>query len=424
MADDRLQDVLRVLEGPADPDVAFADSLYDLLLTEVGFRGRPALGTLGGLRPMRLVSIVLALALLAALTIGLAIFGAGSPPTQTVAPSRSPSPSPSQEGALPLRPESDILRIGEPAPTWTGTLVGGAPFSTDELQGRPAAIFLWCSCVPGRQARDFLTEASSRADSMALVLVSVDAEGTTQGLVDWLGVETPVVADARADLVNQWGLSFYPALVLLRADGTVADLHPATFSAAKLSAILDALSGGDPIPEPDSPPARVTDDRGLIPLSSVLQVGKIAPELRGPQLGGGELSTRDLLGRPTVVLHWEPPDPTGRLGDDSPSADKLLAAIQARNEAFNLLLVAHGEPTPGAAGTYLEQQGSDAPVIFDWDGTLFQRWGLVLWPTLVLLDADGRVAGYYGPAALNDPGPLLDALEAGEPLPSPFPAGV
>ena len=253
-----------------------------------------------------------------------------------------------------------------------------------------------------------------RTDEVELLLVSLNEPGTTQGLVDSLGVATPVVQDTEWDLLRTWDLESYPALVLLRADGTVADIHPGTFSAVKLDAVVEALTTGEPIPDPDPFPTPRSED-----VSSVLRVGEPAPELRGPRLGGGELSTRDLLGRPTVVLHWVPPDAEGRPRDDTPPADTLLAEVAARSAALNVLLVAAGEETPGAVGHYLERQGSDAPVIFDWDGQLFERWGLFYWPTLVLIDADGRVAGYYRHEALVDPAPLLDALAAGDPLPSP-----
>lgn len=328
------------------------------------------------------------------------------------------------EDPSPLHPTSDVLRVGEEAPELTGTLVDGSPFSTDDLRGRPAAIFIWCACAPGPQVRTFLDEAAARADTMSLVVVSLEREGTTQGLVEWLGVQTPVVDDAEWTAFNTWPLSYFPAMVLLQADGTVADLHAATFSAQKLTAILDALGAGEPIPEPDPWPTHITDAEGRIPLSTVLEVGEVAPELRGPRLGGGELATTDLLGKPTVVLQWwSPPDPLTGPQDDAPPPDELLAEVAARGDTFNVLLVASRVSRSDAVPIYLERQGSDAPVIFDWDGMLFRQWGLVI-ETLVLLDADGRVAGYYGSEALNDPGPLLDALASGEPLPTPFPPGI
>lgn len=328
-----------------------------------------------------------------------------------------------REPPPPLRPASDVLEVGQPAPAWSGTLLDGGTFSTDDLRGRPAAVFIWCACARGSQVQTFAAEARSRAESMELVLVSIDQEGTTRGLVEWLAIETPVVHDQAAEgsLLETWRLDSFPALVLFRADGTMADIHPATFSPAKLAAILDALAAGEPIPEPDARPALVLDEQGRQPLSSVLEVGQSAPELRGPRLGGGELSTRQLIGKPTVVLHWNPHDAGDRPPDDAPGADALLAEAARRAGALNVLLVAAGEPTPGAVSRYLDDQGADVPVIFDWDGTLHQRWGLLIWPTLVLLDVEGRVAGYYGPDALADPAALLDALEAGESLPSPSP---
>jgi hypothetical protein len=120
-----------------------------------------------------------------------------------------------------------------------------------------------------------------------------------------------------------------------------------------------------------------------------------------------------------VVLHWLPRDAGGPPQDDAPGVEALLAEIKRRRSALNILLVAHGEPTPGAVGRYLAEQGSNAPVIFDWDGALKGRWGVIYLPTLVLLDAEGRVAGVYGSDAVANPAALLDAFEAGEPLPSP-----
>jgi hypothetical protein len=145
--------------------------------------------------------------------------------------------------------------------------------------------------------------------------------------------------------------------------------------------------------------------------------------LQGPRLGGGSLSTRDLLGRPTVVLHWLPPTEDGAPQDDTPGVDRLLTAAAEHVGDLNVLLVAGGEPTPGAAAAYLEQQGADIPVIFDWDGSLKRRWGLELATTLVLLDAEGRVAEMYGPEVLRDPADLIDAFLAGDPLPSAAPLG-
>jgi len=51
------------------------------------------------------------------------------------------------------------------------------------------------------------------------------------------------------------------------------------------------------------------------------------------------------------------------------------------------------------------------PVIFDWAAELRERWGLVFSPTLVLLDAQGRVVDVVGAEGLTDPAAALDRID-------------
>jgi hypothetical protein len=419
VADEYFDRVLSSLERPATPDADYADRLFSRLAADAGFGRRPWFDRVWPrsivTESTRLAWILIALVALLALMTGLLLSGgAPRPPLLSLS-----EPSTTPTVGVGLRPSSGVLEIGAAAPTWTGRLLDGAPFSTADLRGRPAALLLWCTCVSGDQARVFLEEAQGRED-VAMVLVSMDQEGTTQGLVDAVGSETPVVLDDQSELVSAWDLSFFPALILLRADGTIADLQPMTFDAESLAEIVDSMAGAT-VPEPAPFPSSPVDAEGGPPLSTVLRVGEPAPELVGPRLGGGELSTHDFLDRPTVVLHWLPPRLDGSPQDDEPPADALLEAVAERGDALNIVLIARGEPEPGAAAAYLEARGAHVPVILDWDGALHQRWGLVMFTTLVLLDDEGRVAGYYPGSALNDPAPLLDALIAGEPLPSPPP---
>jgi peroxiredoxin len=412
------------LEQDATPEPAFADRLFSQLATEAGFRGgsRPIRRLLPGLPRIaglptatRLAWIAIALGSLLVVLMGLLLAGGSPRPVleTVVVPSVAPTSS-----VMPLRPDSGVLDVGTEAPVWSGSLLGGGSFSTAELRGRPAAILMWCTCVSGDYARRFLEEAGRRGD-VAMVLVAMDSEATTQGLVNTVGSDTPVVLDEQYDLLEAWDLSYFPALVLLRADGTVADLQPMTFDAESLTAIIDSLAAGGPLPEPAPFPSPPVDAEGRQPLSTVLDVGARAPELAGPLLGGGELSTSELAGKPAVVLFWAPPRLDGTPQDDEPPPDALLEAVAERGDELNIVLIARGEPEPGAAAAYLEDHDADVPVIFDWDGELHRRWGLVMFTTLVLLDGEGQVAGYYGGSALNDPSPMLDALIAGEPLPSP-----
>jgi hypothetical protein len=438
MTDDRLDTLFQRLDRPATPDPAYADRAFGELAVEAGFRPRGGRGRwlatrLGpGLRDStRLAWIVLAICLLGAMVVGILAVGSQQPrpdlgrvePSPNVAvpgPSVGLSPSPSgRPSASVFRPGSDLLAIGRPAPDWTGQVLDGGAFSTGALRGRPAAVLLWCSCVSGPQARTFLDAARSR-DDVAMVLVSLDSEGTTRGLVDWVGAESPVVLDSDFGLPRAWGLDSYPAMVLLRSDGAVADIQPLTFDAASLGEILDSLGAGAAIPDPrplPPPPADSVPE----PLSTVLEPGAVAPTLTGPKLGGGELSTTELRGRPTIVRFWLPPHLDGAPQDDSPGPDRLLAAAADHPGEVNVLLVAAGEPERGAARRALRQQDADVPVVFDWDGELADQWGLTFGNTMVVLDAEGHTEGVYGPLSTASAKAIVDALVAGDPLPSPDP---
>jgi peroxiredoxin len=310
-------------------------------------------------------------------------------------------------------PPAAVLKVGEPAPVWTGRTIDGRAFSTDDLRGHPAALLVWCSCAAGPEARMFLEEARRRVDAVTMVLVSVDEEGTTKGLVDWLGATTPVVHDPTQELGSQWGVDL-PSLVLLRADGLVAGVEPGRFES--LTPVLDALAAGKDVPllEPRPQPGLGPCQCALGPgeLSSILEVGQVAPTLSGPRLGGGELSTADLRGHPAVVIHWWPPDAQGRLPDDGPSVEALLEALEGSTPDVPVVLVSHGEKTPGADAAYLQSRGYDVPVIFDWGGELFEDWGLVYWPTVVVLDADGRVRSMHGQTGLADPQSVVEQVVA------------
>jgi peroxiredoxin len=407
----RLDALLRARETGARPDGAFADRLFDQLATDAGFRraARPAPLTAGwwpwraGNASMRLAWIVVLAAVLMALLsyglVGTGVLRLGQ----------------HQLGeAMPAPTSLPPLAIGRLAPSWSGTLIDGRPFSTDELRGRPSVVYFWCGCASGPGVRAFVDETRARSKTINSLFVSLDEPGTTIGLATWLDIRTPVLQDSTWSLFSDaWQLGDYPALVFLDAAGIVVDLRSGSISAAGLSASLDALESGDPLPPAE--PLRTPGFSGDPPMSTVLRVGAMAPELSGPALAGGEVSTRDFLGKPTVVLDF-----LTDVRDDTPRPNAILADLKSR-PGLNVLLIVQGEQQPGGTRQLLDAVGVHDPVMFDWDGAMFERWGLVLWPTLILLDADGRAAGWYGPPAFADPVPLLDAFEAGEPLPSPPP---
>ena len=410
MADEPLDALFRRLDRRAMPDVAFADSLFEQLAVEAGFRavgGRSRiLGRWRAVPPAtaRQLSWVAVLAALIIALLGLVVLGRGGQGLPTTLPRPAEVPAPT------LHLGSSLLSVGSRAPTWTGRLLDGRPFSTDQLRGRPAAILMWCTCIRGPELR-FFVEAARARDDIAFVLVSMDFEGTTRAIVDQFASPPPVVLDPEMALLTAWKLEGFPALVLLRPDGTVADVQAVTFGEPKLASLLDGLVAGGPIPAPDVRTPGPTDASGQPVTSGILEIGTMAPELSGNRLGGGDLSTRDFLGRPTVVLFWFPPGAGSNPEETTP--DVLLDAVEER-PGLGLLLVLERENQPGDAEADLARRGSSAAVILDPTGELFDRWGLVYYQSEVLLDAAGRVQNFAGPEGLK----ARDLDAAAEPAPS------
>jgi hypothetical protein len=243
--------------------------------------------------------------------------------------------------------------------------------------------------------------------------VSEALDGTTRGLVDLLEPQMPVVADPQSEILSAWGLDGFPALVLLRGDGTLADIQPQTFDQPRLTEILDALVGDAPIPGPVVRTPAPTDSAGLVATSTVLRPGVVAPVLSGRLLGGGARSTDSLRGRPLVIVFLMAPRRDGTPLDDVPLPTALLD--DASRRGARVVLVTEEEAEAGDTRRYLDRIGWTGDVLVDWAGELEDRWGLTLTSSVVVLDGAGRVLRVAGSTPGTDLSGVLDALPSAAP---------
>lgn len=173
------------------------------------------------------------------------------------------------------------------------------------------------------------------------------------------------------------------------------------------------------IDEADVPPPPSTSDSGRPmppdPPSTVLVVGQPAPEWTAALVGGGEASVHDYLGQPLVVLFWATWCPEACTGAGALGA----FAEQSTRTGVAFLSVATLSPIEDVRAAVVER-GYQFPVALDPDGAIVEDvWGVQAFPTWVFLRADGTVAGIHG-GQLPNLATVLDALVAGEPLPSPL----
>ncbi len=440
MSDDRPFDRFHVLDGPIQPEGAFAERLFDALAADLGYRperglaglrrrARRALGLERppvGARALRLAYLAAILGLLVALAIGAALAA----------------------GQFLQRSAEDIVRASQ-ALYRDGTV----PAFTMTIRYRDASVdrFLWNGAgslrietvsgvgLGGLAAGSYIVEMpqgqgifDAGADTWSqgsepplwplrglpldwIVPVPVPAGQAppTYTCPAWLREPDGTVAGRSVYHVTCGSLGFWidtDTLVLLRRDDPQVDqlevigFEPGVSAPAEAFALVKPPGAYDPA---DRPP------------STVLVVGQPAPTLSGPLLGGGTFTSASLAGRPSVVLFWAswcPPcsDPGGAL-------DALGAAIGPRRSEMNVVTVASSDP-PADLAAYLVKHPTELPVVLDDDGARLQAWGFIGIPSFILLDAAGRVAAVHaGAITAADLDRMAEAVLAGRPIPSPSP---
>jgi thiol-disulfide isomerase/thioredoxin len=113
--------------------------------------------------------------------------------------------------------------------------------------------------------------------------------------------------------------------------------------------------------------------------------GMVLPAVFGTDLSGRVWKTADLRGRAVLLNFWASWCEPCRA--EMPS----LQALQAQHGDKLLVLAINYKESPEVVQRFVERQGWTLPVLTDPQGTLAKRWGVGIFPTSVLVGANGRV---------------------------------
>ena len=130
-------------------------------------------------------------------------------------------------------------------------------------------------------------------------------------------------------------------------------------------------------------------------------LGKVAPALKGVEIGGGTFSLHRDLGHVVVLNFWaswcEP------CVEEAPNLSTF--AWQERNKGVDVVGVVFND-TVAAADAFAKHYGSLYPSIVDPGGAIANRYGVTSPPTTYIIDAKGRVEatllGAVSVAQLNE----------------------
>ncbi len=113
----------------------------------------------------------------------------------------------------------------KPIPVFEATDLSGKVWHSSDLHGRAVLINFWASwCEPCRAEMPSLQTLALRHGSENLLVLAVNFKEplpSVQRFVQQSALSLPVFLDPQGSIARQWGVTVFPSIVLLGADGRV-----------------------------------------------------------------------------------------------------------------------------------------------------------------------------------------------------------
>ncbi|GLQ98426.1 TlpA family protein disulfide reductase [Dyella mobilis] len=283
--------------------------------------------------------------------------------------------------------------VGTPAPHLVLKTIDGQTVDLAGFYGKKAVYLeFWATwCVPCREQMPHLKKVYEQAGSdLAVIAIDVGFDDTVQDVRKYrseMGLKMPIVFD-DGSIGDAFHLRVTPQHVVIGRDGRILFIgHEAN---AKLDA---ALLAARTAPASGNAVASVSGDEAHY------QVNDQLPTLAVPTLSGDvfHVDAEHAHGQPTVLVFMSPWCETYLAG----SRPALAASCRAVREQVTVLSrQGHarwiGIASPLWAGkddllAYQREHHLTMPLALDDSGTLFRRFRVMHVPTLLVVDAKGRV---------------------------------
>jgi thiol-disulfide isomerase/thioredoxin len=115
--------------------------------------------------------------------------------------------------------------------------------------------------------------------------------------------------------------------------------------------------------------------------------GRAAPELNGTDMSSKTWRLADLRGRAVLLNFWASWCEPCRA--EMPSLQRLA---RQNPQSLVVLAINFKEP-PGAVQQFVQRSDLQLPVLLDPQGDAARQWGIAIYPSTVLIGADGKVRG-------------------------------
>ena len=150
-------------------------------------------------------------------------------------------------------PSGQVIPAGEraTAPEFSGTLLGGGDFASDELSDDVAVLNFWGSwCGPCRIETPEFQEVYADVEDDGVQFLGLNVKETNEqfalAFVDRFGIEFPSLYDPRGEVAlafRGYPANAIPSTIVLDAEGRVAAVYTGTVSKADLRSVVGEILG-------------------------------------------------------------------------------------------------------------------------------------------------------------------------------------
>jgi thiol-disulfide isomerase/thioredoxin len=150
-------------------------------------------------------------------------------------------------------PSGEVIPVDEraTAPEFSGTLLGGGAFSSEELSGDVAILNFWGSwCGPCRVETPEFQEVYADVRDKGVQFLGLDVKETNeqfaQAFVERFGIQFPSLYDPRGEVAlafRDYPATAIPSTIVLDRDNRVAAVYTGSVSKDDLRRVLDRVLG-------------------------------------------------------------------------------------------------------------------------------------------------------------------------------------
>ena len=147
---------------------------------------------------------------------------------------------------FPSHEESSIVVVGDRAPDFTATTIGGQSVTLSALQGEEVLLVLFShECPDCKMFLDDMQAAKAELDELGVYVLLVARDGRDDVVAAYMddnGYNFDVIADLEREIYNLYATMYVPRTYLIDADGDV--VHTTIeYEATHVSDILSEAEG-------------------------------------------------------------------------------------------------------------------------------------------------------------------------------------